>query len=252
MPSERKRIQRTKSNTLNEQPNWVQTAELFRRAHSKSRKLFSCVLQKEMRRHHDSIASLLAGVERSQNHPNYTAVRKWLLGLTVPRTRNSLEFLRRVERRYKLPPGHFKAVIAKADPKRKQVLLRQKYSDKEAFVWHLPVDFEKRSKREREEIETWIADNVLGGYTAFGRYQRQASKSIYAISFSSFGPGRSNGDDYSRERKRAGTSGSILVAAPRALEAEIQDLIEFKTGALPRMGYRRWRRWAPSTAYIML
>ena len=204
MSSGEKRSQSAKSNALGKQPNWIQTNEIFRRSHNKSRKIFSRVLRKEMRRHHNSIISLLADIERSQNQPNYTSVRKWLLGLTVPRTRNSLEFLRRVERRYELPSGHFKTAIAKADPKRKRTLSLRKYCDKEAFAWHLPADFEKRSKREREEIERWIAENVLGGCTAFGRYQRQASKSIYAISFSFFGPGRNNGDDYSRDRKRAG------------------------------------------------
>ena len=134
MSSKEKRIQRAKSNNPNKQPNWVQTNGIFRRSHTKSREIFSRVLRKEMRRHNDSIVSLLAGVKRPLDHPNYTAVRKWLLGMTVPRTRNSLEFLQRVERRYRLPAGHFKSVIAKADPKRKQVLSLGKYCDKEAFV----------------------------------------------------------------------------------------------------------------------
>jgi hypothetical protein len=64
-----------------------------------------------MRRHGDSYWHLHRAVVRGDENLDRSTIRHWMQGSKAPRSVASMEVLARIERRYRLPAGYFKAKL---------------------------------------------------------------------------------------------------------------------------------------------
>lgn len=154
--------------------------------------------------------------------------------------------LARIERRYRLPAGHFKNLLP--HPSRSTTRPTPSGLDQaemRRLAWHLPDDFGARSPRQRLEIVEWIRTNVLGGTTDYRRFQAAALQDRYALKFQ-LTPGASQfrGRNSTNARKLR----PVTLQAPRALQQEMRDLVDFKTATLTTLGFGRNGTWCEETA----
>jgi hypothetical protein len=106
----------------------------------------------------------------------------WIQGERVPRSVASFGILARIEQRYRLPPGYFKAKL----PHQSRSLYGHDLGDispaeRRRIAVHLPDDFLPFTKR--EEILDWVRRGIISGATDYRRYQAAAVKQRYAIRF---------------------------------------------------------------------
>jgi len=73
---------------------------------------FREALDLHVRRHGDSYWHLHRAVVRDDEKLDHSTIRHWLQGSKAPRSVASMEVLGRIERRYRLPAGYFKAKLA--------------------------------------------------------------------------------------------------------------------------------------------
>ena len=189
-------------------------------------------------------------------------ISNWANGTKTPRSADSFDVLTRIERRYRLPEGHFKS---KLPHQARSIYGHQLGGDVSAaerrrIVWHLPDDFNQLSFSKREEILEWVRRVIISGSTDYRQFQRKASKQRYAIRF----PGISYGTVLS-PRVRSETldfEGSLdeddfiedpdllagVVDAPPRLAMEMANLVRFKTATLTSVGFQRNGVWGEETA----
>ena len=67
---------------------------------------FADALRLHIKRHGDSIRHLYHAVGKPDQATNHTTIRRWVSGELIPRSIGSLEILRRIEHRYRLPEGY--------------------------------------------------------------------------------------------------------------------------------------------------
>jgi len=215
------------------------------------RMAFPAALTTEMKRHGDTAHHLYRAVGEPDRLVDPHSIRMWCTGERQPRTIQSFEVLGRIERRYRLPVGYFKARLA--HPARALTGHRMpKISRSEArrLAWHLPEDFNMRPKDEQDEIMTWVQANIITGATEYRRYQSSAAKAPYAVRFNSL----------QTKKRRLGTvqdpNGDNAVdpdihktafTAPERLEAEMNELVRFKTSTLTALGQQRNGVWNSET-----
>lgn len=114
---------------------------------------FPEALDLHMRRHGDSYWHLHRALIREDEILDHSTIRHWLQGSKAPRSVASMEVLARIERRYRLPVGYFKAKLP--HPTRStsgHVLDDIGTAERRRLAWHLPDDFNARSRNEQEEI----------------------------------------------------------------------------------------------------
>ncbi|ENN89812.1 hypothetical protein RHSP_08544 [Rhizobium freirei PRF 81] len=165
--------------------------------------------------------------------------------------------LGRIERRYRLPEGYFKAKLP--HPSRSASgfnLSGIDPAERRRMAWHLPEDFNSLSFQKREEIVEWVRRVVISGSTDYRQFQAAAVRQRYAIRF----PGVSYGGQAPQNGKIAvpvdDEQGWIedpdllsgVIDAPPALAMEMADLVRFKTSALTSIGFQRNGIWAEDTA----
>lgn len=100
------------------------------------------------------------------------------------RSMTSFEILSRIEQRYRLVQGYFKANL----PHQSRSLYDHDMGDISAaerrrLAWHLPGDFSSLPFSKREEIIEWVRRFIISGSTDYRRYQAAAIKQRYAIRF---------------------------------------------------------------------
>jgi hypothetical protein len=200
--------------------------------------------------------SLVKEMYRSDGREKIRALQLWRAGQNLPRHRTSFRTLGRIEQHLQLDEGRFARIIAIGQSSR-QHILRQLNSSKHWIVqWHLPANFDERSPTEQQGISRWLSQNVLAGITDYGSYQQNASQTKYSVVFPtvpvSLGgrPAHGKTVENSREMGKQGSYGTIV--APQRLAAEMEDLVAFKTRALPPIGYQRYQRWVPATSQYMV
>jgi hypothetical protein len=115
---------------------------------------------------------------------DHKTMLSWIQGDRVPRSVASFEILARIERRYRLPAGYFKAKL----PHQSRSLLGHDLGDispaeRRRISLHLPDDFSSLPFSKREEILDWVRRVIISGSTEYRRYQAAASKQRYAIRF---------------------------------------------------------------------
>lgn len=136
---------------------------------------FADALSLHARRHGDSLWHLHRAIIADDETFQRKTIQDWAAGRKVPQTGTSFDVLGRVERRYRLPVGYFraklpesgKAVVGKAIP----TVAR---SEQRRLAWHLPEDFERRPAAEQTEILEWVRTVVISGSTDYRRFQAEA------------------------------------------------------------------------------
>ncbi|CAN7384953.1 hypothetical protein LJR016_002269 [Devosia sp. LjRoot16] len=209
---------------------------------------FADALNLHIRRHGDSVRHLFHAVARDDKATNHRTLMKWATGELTPRSIQSLEVLARIERRYRLPEGYFKAKLPYLVRARTGHMLEDfTPSERRRLAWHLPDDFNTRSAADQDEILDWVNRVIIAGSTDYRAFQAAAIKNRYAVRFRAFqGKGFSKkqpaSDDVDQELV------SSVVDAPAELEREMAGLLRFKTSTLTQFGFQRSGVWGEETA----
>ncbi|RJG40361.1 hypothetical protein D3Y55_23905 [Mesorhizobium sp. DCY119] len=105
----------------------------------------------------------------------------------------SFDSLGRIERRYRLPKGYFKAKLPHGARAASGHMLDEiGPAERRRLAWHLPDDFNSRTTTEQEEILEWVRRVIITGSTDYRRFQAAAMKQRYAIRFPGVSYGRTN------------------------------------------------------------
>lgn len=202
-------------------------------------------LRFHMARHGDSLRTLHNALASSGSAPCFSSLAHWRRGTTKPSTPGSMIALEAIERRYGLPKGHFRTVVADRPHVGKIPggLTAISPAERRRLAWHLPHDFGARPADEQQEILTWVREVVISGSTDYRRFQTAASKQRYAIRFHGLRTAASG-----RGTEVGSARTSCLVDAPATLQSEMADLLRFKTAALAPRGLRRAGVWNTETA----
>lgn len=218
---------------------------------------FAEALQLHMRRHGETYWILYRSIVRPDEPMDKNTLLSWIEGRRVPRSTDSFDVLGRIERRYRLPEGYFKAKLPHKSRSASGFNLSGiEPAERRRIAWHLPDDFNSLPFAKREEILDWVRRVIISGSTDYRKFQAAAAKQRYAIRF----PGISYGG-------RAPRDGRILVPAnyedtwiedpdlvsgvidaPPTLAMEMADLVRFKTSALTSIGFQRNGVWGEETA----
>ncbi|MBY5406540.1 hypothetical protein [Rhizobium leguminosarum] len=221
---------------------------------------FQASLELHMRRFGESYYYLHRAVIRPDETFDNKTILSWLKGTKVPRTIDSLEVLGRIERRYRLPSGYFKAKLPHQSRSASGHDLGDDISaaERRRLAWHLPDDFNSLPFTKREEILEWVRRVIISGSTDYRRFQAAASKQRYAIRFPAMAYG-GRADIRSLKQTLAqsfATAGDIedpdilsgVIEAPPRLAMEMADLLVFKTATLTTIGFQRNGVWGEETA----
>lgn len=216
---------------------------------------FSQALDLHMRRHGDSSIDLQHAIRQPGDTLNKTTIATWRRGAKAPQSLDSMAMLKRIERRYGLPAGYFKAKLP--HPARSATghdICGIGPAERRRLAWHLPDDFDERDPAEREKILEWVRSVIITGSTEYRRYQAAALRHRYSIRFPEFGRPRAivaTGDANDEEEDDEDREDPELIhgaIAPPALAAEMAQLVKFKTSTLTAFGYQRNGVWGEETA----
>jgi hypothetical protein len=214
---------------------------------------FQEALELHMRRHSDSYWHLHRAVVRGDENLDRSTIRHWLQGSKAPRSVASMEVLARIERRYRLPAGYFKAKLPHQTRSAYGHILDDiGPAERRRLAWHLPDDFNARPREVQEEILEWVRHVIIRGSTDYRRYQAAAMKRRYAIRFPGITSGQSEppNDGYKngrREHEDASDPRSGVIDASPVLAMEMAELIRFKTATLTAFGLQRNGVWGEET-----
>lgn len=190
---------------------------------------FCDALSGQMARHDDSPGHLQKALACVGVTTDYKVLKTWMTGEKSPSTTRSFAVLAAIEERYQLPPRYFLSKIT-AQPRARSGINPAGIttSERRRLAWHLPHDFDERSRDEQNEIIAWIRKTIVSGATDFRLFQSAATKEPFALALV---PGRGRNPD-----------------APTSLMAEMADLLKFKTSVLSTPGLKRNGRWVAATA----
>lgn len=220
---------------------------------------FHDALVYQMRRFGESYWQLYRAVVRLDETFDDKTLLSWVQGERVPRSLTSFEILSRIERRYRLVQGYFKAKL----PHQYRSLYGHDMGDISAaerrrLAWHLPDNFSSLPFSNREEIIEWLRRVIISGSTDYRRYQAAATKQRYAIRFpgityggGTLSPRPQMNPDNTSHNPEAFEDPDLLsgvVDAPPRLAMEMADLIRFKTSTLTAIGFQRNGVWGEETA----
>ncbi|AOH86861.1 hypothetical protein AWL63_16150 [Sphingomonas panacis] len=204
---------------------------------------FAAALVLHAVRHGDSFHHLQRAIVRQDERFDRKTLRDWAAGTKIPGTAISFTMLERIERRYRLPAGYFRAKLpesGRAVTSRERSNIPQ--SERRRLAWHLPHDFDQRPARERDEILDWVRMVIISGSTNYRRFQAEAMKLRYALRFPAL-------DEMAGLAPKLGRKVAVTGAgAPAELVAEVADLIRFKTKTLTAIGEQRSGVWGDETA----
>jgi hypothetical protein len=209
---------------------------------------FADALNLHIRRHGDSVRHLFYAVAKEDKATNHRTLMKWAKGELTPRSIQSLEVLARIERRYRLPEGYFKAKLPYLGRARTGHVLEDfTPAERRRLAWHLPDDFNARSPAEQDEILDWVNRVIISGSTDYRAFQAAAIKNRYAVRFRAF-----QGKGFPKKQPAAADVDQELVSsvvdAPAELEREMAGLLKFKTATLTAFGFQRNGVWGEETA----
>lgn len=111
----------------------------------------------------------------------------WVQGDRAPRSVASFKSLSRIERRYQLVQGYFKAKLPHQSRSLDSHDLGEiSAAERRRLAWHLPDDFSSLPSSKREEIIEWVRWVIFSGSTDYHCYQAAATKQRYAMRFPGF------------------------------------------------------------------
>jgi hypothetical protein len=207
---------------------------------------FPQALLLHMSRHGDSCFHLHRCIVRRGDRFDRKTLQDWAAGRKTPNSLLSFEMLGRIEHRYRLPKGYFRAklVVVGRAPRRTD-LAALSASERRRLSWHLPSDFASRSTDEQAEILNWIRTVVISGSTDYRRYQIEALKDRFGLKFPTVAELQQS-DEFGREHRARTRAGSRI--APCELVRELAELVRFKTATLTDIGMERNGVWNKDTA----
>lgn len=209
-----------------------------------------------MRRHGDSSGHLEKALAGPSHRTDCKTIRDWTGGIKTPSSVQSLAVLGKIERRYCLEPGYFKAKLppngrAAGGHHRLQGITS---AERRRLAWHLPADFDRRPKSERDAILHWIKTTIVAGSTDYRQFQREAAQHRFSLRF----PGLVGQKPQRRSAAPTGLASLEIDSddglagstrdAPPHLQEEIAGLIAFKTSTLTPVGVQRHGIWGEETA----
>lgn len=216
---------------------------------------FHEALALHMRRHRDTSLDLCRALLRPNETFETSTIVAWRSGRKAPRSVASLDFLRRIEERYRLSPGYFQAKLphpSRATTGHQPAGISR--AEMRRLAWHLPDDFATRSAKEQEEILEWVRRVVISGSTDYRRYQADAMKLRYAVRFPALQSAKpqkravDEDEDRGRQDEVDPEPAPGTASAPPRLASEMAALISFKTATLTALGYQRRGVWGQETA----
>lgn len=204
---------------------------------------FGAALQLHARRHGETIYHLYNAVVRPEDGVNRSTLISWGRGRKVPRAAISLEILGRIEHRYRLPQGYFQSLSSPPDRAPGDFDLPDiTPAERRRIAWHLPEDFNRRSKAEKAEILGWVRSVIVSGSTDYRKYQAAAVRQRYAVRFiCASGPVR-------KSSSASTPTESGIVLAPKRLNDEMAEILRFKTSTFAALGMQRSGVWGGETA----
>lgn len=211
---------------------------------------FSEALALHMRRHGDSCNHLHRAIIGPRDKTDRKTIQTWVSGTKAPGTLESLAVLERIEHRYRLPAGYFRGKLDKSGrATARRAIPTLSTAERRRLAWHLPGDFSKRPKREREEILEWVRSVIIAGTTDYRRFQREATQQRFSLRFPRIDCG-----DFGRGERVAAEADTVdknlpgCRDAPLHLQHEVHRLIAFKTSTLAPSGLLRQGMWGEETA----
>lgn len=193
-----------------------------------------------MNRHGNTACSLHKALAAKSASIDRTTIKAWRTNAKGPGTTATLKAVDLIEARYQLPPGYLRSRIGPGRAVSGHSLPYLSPSERRRLAWHLPDDFGRRSRAEQAAIVDWVQANVLSGGTAYHRYHAAISRHRFAFRF----------DHLLESGRRSVTTPKIQpeFVPPARLEAEMADLLRFKTRTLTEVGFQRSGVWGVETA----
>lgn len=145
---------------------------------------FSNKLDHLMRSNGDDSTSLHRALGERGVRIERSTLISWRNGSKSPRATESFDVLREIERHYNAGEGTLAALLP--HPGRATIGFQiQGVSSAELrrLSWHLPNDFNRRTKAEQEEIIDWVRSVIITGATDYRRYQAAASRQRFGFRF---------------------------------------------------------------------
>ena len=203
---------------------------------------FGAALRLHAERHGETVYHLYNAVVTPEDGINRSTLHSWVRGVRAPRSSKSLEILRRIERRYRLPEGYFAGKMGGTDRAPGDFALEEiTPAERRRLVWHLPDDFNRRSRVEQARILEWVRTTIISGSNDYRRYPAAAMRQRYAVRFAcASGPRRK-----SSIATADGDSG--IVNAPKRLNDEMAEILRFKTSTFAAFGLQRNGVWGEET-----
>lgn len=209
---------------------------------------FQAALSLQMARHGDTCWSLFRAVVSADETLDVKTIFHWKRGDKSPRAVESLKILQRIERRYRLPEGYFKAKLPnRVRSATGHSLIGIGSAERRRLAWHLPDDFDRRTPEEKAEILFWVRSVILSGSTEYRRFQAKAIKHRYAVRFAD-SKNRVTPSAIETDQDDERGVPTTIVSAPPRLASEMADLLDFKTATLSAAGFQRNGVWGEATA----
>jgi len=219
---------------------------------------FHEALALQMRRHGDTCRHLHRAIIKKTDKLDERTISSWRSGQKTPRSLTSMNIIQRIERRYRLPSGYFKAkLLHRSRAANGHSIPNIGPAEQRRLAWHLPDDFADRSRSEQEEILCWVRTVVISGATSYRQFQAAAMKNRYAVRFPTLGSKvgsavvNSDEDEDAEQECQLDPADPELICgtipAPPDLALEMEELIRFKTSTLTAVGYQRIGVWGEET-----
>jgi hypothetical protein len=209
-----------------------------------------------MHRHGETYWHLHRAIVDAGESFDIKTIRSWVQGTRSPASTDSMANLQRIERRYRLPDGYFRAKLPhQGRATRGHELEDISPSERRRLAWHLPDNFNSLPHAEREKIVEWVRRVIISGATDYRRFQAAAAKQRYAIRFPGVAYGRPEpihdpGHGTRPDEELPLTDPDLLsgvVDAPPQLTMEMAGLVRFKTSTLTALGLQRNGVWGEET-----
>lgn len=190
---------------------------------------FQEALDTQIRRHGETSWQLHDAITGAGDLLAKTTIPNWRRGARTPQSLESFDVLRRIEERYRLPPGYFRDFLINRPKALRGNIPGLTPAEARRLAWHLPEDFTERPAAEQHEILDWVRRVIITGATEYRRYQAESARHHFGLRFEA------------ASKRRA------LIAPPQ-LQSELDALNSFKTATLTRAGYKRSGVWNEETS----
>jgi hypothetical protein len=171
-------------------------------------------------------------------------LRSWSKGYTWPRTEAEFKFIEKAEKRLKLPNGTFEKTLGPENgTPLEHALLGFHRAHWQVVHWHVPADFNSRSPAERAHILDWIRINALGYGGAYSNYRKSNIEQPFGFYF----PSVAAQPAYVSSGKPLEQQRHSQRPAPAGLDAEMKELVAYKTATICPIGFQRSTTWLPET-----